>query len=123
MNSLLRALLLLLFITCSGNVFAKPDFIYLDATKNKSKAIDAYRRAIQEFEGSKLRLRIYLRVDAYNGFDAGHLRLDPNVKYADIRITVRIVNGRRIRKDIVINALDLSDNYTLFSINQEINIY
>ncbi|MDU0353824.1 hypothetical protein RS130_07690 [Paraglaciecola aquimarina] len=89
----------------------------------KWRAIRTYQNAIQDYNGAKLSLRVYLKVDARKGFDVGYLRLDPSVKKADIRITIRIVGGHRVRRPIVVNAIDLSDSYSLYSINQQINIF
>ncbi|MCF2947564.1 hypothetical protein L0668_05550 [Paraglaciecola aquimarina] len=123
MNISLKSMLALLIISSSADILAKPNFIYLDATKKKWKAIRAYQDAIQDYSGAKLSLRVYLKVDARKGFDAGYLRLDPSVKKADIQITIRIVGGHRMRKPIVVNAIELGDSYALYSINQQINIF
>lgn len=118
-----RLVLVLFVVTNSSSLMAESNFIYLDATKKPWKAIRTYQHAIQDYEGPKLSLRVYLKVDARKGFDAGFLQLDPSVKKADIRITIRVVGSHSVRKPIVINALDLSDSYALYSINQQINIF
>ncbi len=90
----------------------------IDARDGVTKKVIEQYHSLVDGDSPVVRGRVTILIDARKGFDVGVLLIRRKVRLIDLRITVRVYRGGRVRGDIVVNHLELTDPKTIFRINQ-----
>ena len=94
----------------------------IDARYNMQDALAQYRDAILSSQKRSVRVNIKILVDANRGFNVGYLRLPRRLKHINVRVTLHILRGMSVSKEVSVNVFQLDRKNEVKRINQTLII-